>query len=139
MDPDLTGKVAVLTGAGPGIRPSTARLLARHGARLHVADIDGDSVEATRADIERAGGSAAAHVVDCSDPEAVEAFAERVFDAEGRVDVLHNNAGIGHGGDLEATTMDDWQRVIGVNLLGVAYGCQALRRGCSPRGGPRRS
>jgi NAD(P)-dependent dehydrogenase (short-subunit alcohol dehydrogenase family) len=63
---------------------------------------------------------------DCSDPAAVEAFAEAVFAQDGRVDVLHNNAGIGHGGDVERTTVEDWQRVIGVNLLGVAYVAQAF-------------
>ena len=122
----LAGKVAVVTGAGSGIGRSTALLFGRRGARLHLADIDGDAAEAVRAEVERAGGEATAHTVDCSDATAVEAFAERVFAAEGRVDVLHNNAGIGHAGDLEATTMDDWTRVIGVNLLGVAYGVQAF-------------
>jgi NAD(P)-dependent dehydrogenase (short-subunit alcohol dehydrogenase family) len=126
MERQLEGRVAVVTGAGSGIGRATALLFARHGARLHVADIDPDSVEAVRAEVEGAGGSATAHTVDCSDPSAVEAFAERVFAAEGRVDVLHNNAGIGHGGPIEATEVEDWQRVIGVNLLGVAYGVQAF-------------
>ena len=49
-----------------------------------------------------------------------------VYDADGRVDILHNNAGIAHAGNIEATTIEDWQRVIGVNLLGVAYGIQAF-------------
>ena len=122
----LAGKIAVITGAGSGIGRATALLLARRGARVHLADIDSAAVEAVRAEVEGAGGDAAAHEVDCSDPAAVEAFAERVFAADGRVDVLHNNAGIGHSGNLEATTMDDWTRVIGVNLLGVAYGVQAF-------------
>jgi NAD(P)-dependent dehydrogenase (short-subunit alcohol dehydrogenase family) len=126
VDSALAGKIAVVTGAGSGIGRSTALLFGRAGARLHLADVDGDSVEAVRAEVERAGGQAAAHTVDCSDPAAVEAFAERVFAADGRVDVLHNNAGIGHAGDLVETTMEDWQRVIGVNLLGVAYGVQAF-------------
>lgn len=126
MPAEILGKVVVVTGAGSGIGRSTALLFAREGARLHVADIDSESVEAVRAEIERGGGSATAHTVDCSDPDAVEAFAERVFAADGRVDVLHNNAGIGHAGDLEATTTDDWRRVIDVNLLGVAYGMQAF-------------
>jgi NAD(P)-dependent dehydrogenase (short-subunit alcohol dehydrogenase family) len=67
-----------------------------------------------------------AHALDVSDPDAVEAFAETVFATEGHVDILHNNAGIGHAGNIEATTIEDWQRVIGVNLLGVAYGIQAF-------------
>ena len=49
-----------------------------------------------------------------------------MFAQDGHVDILHNNAGIGHGGNIEATTVEDWQRVIGVNLLGVAYGVQAF-------------
>jgi NAD(P)-dependent dehydrogenase (short-subunit alcohol dehydrogenase family) len=64
--------------------------------------------------------------VDVADPAAVEALAKAVYDADGRVDILHNNAGIAHAGNIEATTIEDWQQVIGVNLLGVAYGIQAF-------------
>jgi NAD(P)-dependent dehydrogenase (short-subunit alcohol dehydrogenase family) len=56
----------------------------------------------------------------------VEALAEAMFASEGHVDILHNNAGIGFGGNTESTTIEDWQRIIGVNLLGVAYGIQAF-------------
>jgi len=125
-EPNLNGKVAVVTGGGSGIGRATAMLLARHGARVHVADLRADAAEEVAGAIEAAGGSAAAHALDVSDPDAVEALAEAVFAAEGHVDILHNNAGIGHGGNVEATTIDDWQRVIGVNLLGVAYGVQAF-------------
>ncbi len=123
---DLTGKIAVVTGAGSGIGRATASLLARQGARVHVADVNRDGANAVAAEIEAAGGAAVAHVVDVSDPEAVEAFAVAVFGADQRVDILHNNAGIGHAGNIEATTTEDWQRVIGINLLGVAYGVQAF-------------
>jgi NAD(P)-dependent dehydrogenase (short-subunit alcohol dehydrogenase family) len=123
---DLHDKVAVVTGAGSGIGRSTALLLARNGAKVHVADVNGESAQKVAAEIEAAGGSAAAHTLDVSDPDAVEALAETVFAADRHVDILHNNAGIGHGGNIEATTIEDWQRVIGVNLLGVAYGVQAF-------------
>ena len=120
---DLTGKIAVITGAGSGIGRSTARLLARHGAKVHVADLNAEAAAAVTCEI---GGGAIDHAVDVSRPEEVEALAKAIFDTDGRVDILHNNAGIGHGGDIEATTVEDWQRVIGVNLLGVAYGVQAF-------------
>ena len=125
-DIDLSGKIAVITGAGSGIGRATARLLARQGARVHVVDVNGDSAAGVAAEIESAGGSAVAHVVDVADPDAVEALARGVFETDQRVDILHNNAGIGHAGNIEATTMEDWQRVINVNLLGVAYGVQAF-------------
>jgi NAD(P)-dependent dehydrogenase (short-subunit alcohol dehydrogenase family) len=66
------------------------------------------------------------HTVDVTDPEAVEAFCARVYEEEERVDVLHSNAGIGHAANIEQTTVEDWQRVIGVNLLGMAYVVQAF-------------
>jgi NAD(P)-dependent dehydrogenase (short-subunit alcohol dehydrogenase family) len=123
---DLTGKIAVITGAASGIGRSSARLIARHGARVHLADLNGQVAETVAAEIQTAGGSAVAHTLDVGDPVAVEALAEAIFAAEGGVDILHNNAGIGHAGNIEATTVDDWQRVITVNLLGVAYGIQAF-------------
>jgi len=123
---NLTGKIAVVTGGGSGIGRSTSLLLAHHGAKVHVADLKAETAEAVAGEIEAAGGRAAAHRLDVSDPDAVEAFAAAVFEADGGVDILHNNAGIGHGGNVESTTIEDWQRVIGVNLLGVAYGIQAF-------------
>jgi NAD(P)-dependent dehydrogenase (short-subunit alcohol dehydrogenase family) len=120
---DLTGKTAVVTGAGSGIGAATARLLARHGAKVHVADLNAGAASAVAREI---GGGAVDHTVDVARAEEVEALAKAVFDDGGRVDILHNNAGIAHGGDIEQTTVEDWQRVIGVNLLGVAYGVQAF-------------
>ena len=118
----FAGRVAVVTGAGSGIGRATARLLAQLGAKVHCADLDAQSAERVAHDI----GTAVAHQLDVSDAVAVEALAARVFDEDGAVDILHNNAGIGHAGDTEHTTVDDWRRVIGVNLLGVAYGVAAF-------------
>jgi NAD(P)-dependent dehydrogenase (short-subunit alcohol dehydrogenase family) len=72
------------------------------------------------------GGRGVSHTVDVTDPEAVEAFCARVYEEESRVDVLHSNAGIGHAANIEQTTVEDWQRVIGVNLLGMAFVVQAF-------------
>jgi NAD(P)-dependent dehydrogenase (short-subunit alcohol dehydrogenase family) len=123
---DFTGKVVVITGAGSGIGRSTALLFARLGAKLHVVDLDGARAESVRAEIESAGGIARAHKVDCADSAAVEQLAETVFAEEHAVDVLHNNAGIGHGGDVDETTLEDWERVISVNLMSTVYGVNAF-------------
>lgn len=114
---DFAGQVAVVTGAGSGIGRSTALLLGRLGAKVHAADIDGEKAETVASQL---GGRA--HALDVSDPGAVEAFAEAVFDDDGAVDVLHNNAGIGHAGAVEDITLEEWQRVLGVNLMGVVHG-----------------
>src|SRR3954449_9585215 len=120
---EFSGKVVVVTGAGSGIGRATARLFGRLGAKLHVTDIDAGAAEAVAQEI---GNAAQAHTVDSTDPQALEELAATVYAEDGAVDVLHNNAGIGHAADIDKTTVEDWQRVIGVNLLGVAYGIQAF-------------
>ena len=123
---NLGGKVAVVTGAGSGIGRSTALLLARHGARVHAADLNTEKRARRRGrDRGRRRERRSAHSRRLRS-DAVEDLAAKVFEAEGAVDVLHNNAGIGHGGNIEATTPEDWRRIIDVNLLGVAYGVQAF-------------
>ena len=126
MERDFSGKVVVITGAGSGIGRSTALLFARLGAKVHVVDLDGARAESVRAEIEEPGGKARAHKVDCTDPEALEQLAETVFAEDGAVDVLHNNAGIGHAGSVDETTLEDWQRVLDVNLMGTVYGVHAF-------------
>ena len=125
-DPRFDGQVALVTGAGSGIGREMALLFARLGAFVHVVDIGTESAKAVTREIEAAGGNASAHTVDCSDSAAVEALAESVF-AEGKgLDVLCNNAGIGHGGPIEETELEEWERVIAVNLMGVIYGMHSF-------------
>jgi NAD(P)-dependent dehydrogenase (short-subunit alcohol dehydrogenase family) len=124
--PEFSGRIVVITGAGSGIGRATALLFARLGARVHGADLDGERAERVRGEIETGGGSAEAHRVDVTDAAAVEALADAVFARDGAVDVLHNNAGVGHAAPLEDTALDDWRRVIDVNLMGTVHGIHAF-------------
>lgn len=123
---DLSGKIAVVTGAGSGIGAATARLLAREGAKVHLADLDREAAERVAAEITSAGGTAVAHETNVTDAAAVSALADAVFAEDGAVDLLHNNAGIAGGGDTAETPLEDWQRIIDVNVMGVVHGIHAF-------------
>lgn len=122
LDDYYAGKVAVVTGAGSGIGRAIARRLDQHGARVHCADINGDAASALAGELSHA----TAHTLDVSDAQAVLALADRVYAEEGRVDLLFNNAGIGHAARLLDTELDDWRAVMDVNLMGVVHGIHAF-------------
>ena len=127
MSPEVDiGGVAVITGAGSGIGRATALRLGGLGATVYAADIDAPSAEATAGEIRRQGGGATAHALDVADANAVEVLAAEVFAADGRVDVLHNNAGIAHSGPVEETPLEDWRRIVEINLMGVIHGIHAF-------------
>lgn len=122
---DLTGKTAVVTGGGSGIGRSIAKLLGERGAYVHVTDRDISSAETVAQEVRAAGGRAQSHAVDVADATAVDQLADLIFQ-NGPVDLLFNNAGIGHAGTLADTTLEDWRRLIDVNLMGVVNGLHAF-------------
>ena len=126
----VAGKVAIVTGAGSGIGRVTANVLAREGARVIVADIDGDAGAAVASAIRDAGGEAIEICVDVGEESDVMRMVEAAMDAFGALHVLHNNAALTRPDhqrrdasllDLEVETWDETMRV---DLRGPMLGCK---------------
>lgn len=113
---NLRNRVAVVTGAGSGIGRATALAMARRGARLALADIDGAAVRQVARDI---GPAATHHVLDVADRAAVAALPAQVLAAHGRVDLLMNNAGVALGGTFEQVADADFDWLMEINFGGV--------------------
>lgn len=115
----LQNKITLVTGAGSGIGQAIAETFAQAGARVYVADRDAKAGEETVTRINRAGGLAEFIALDVSREEDCEHARHTVHSAHGRLDVLVNNAGIGHVGTLLQTTGADLDRLYSVNVRGV--------------------
>jgi len=116
---DLSGKYALVTGAGSGIGAAIAETLARAGASVFVTDLNASSAGATAERIGTAGGSATSACLNVTDEEDCRRIAGEVTAAAGRLDVLVNNAGVGHVGTLLQTAGSDLDRLYAVNVRGV--------------------
>jgi NAD(P)-dependent dehydrogenase (short-subunit alcohol dehydrogenase family) len=119
-------RVVVITGAGSGIGRATALAFAKQGAWVHLVDIHRGRVEEVAAEARRVGPPARAHVVDVRDAAAMHQLAHDVYARHRRVDVLVNNAGVGHSALVQETSLDDWRWVLDVNLWGVIHGIHAF-------------
>lgn len=123
----LSGKVAVVTGAASGIGLGMARAFAGAKLRLVLADIEAAALEAAAADLRAGGADVVTLRTDVSDPGAVEALADHAYRSFGAVNVLCNNAGvIENNRPTWEYSLDDWNWVLGINLMGVVHGIRAF-------------
>ncbi len=131
---DFREKLVLVTGAGSGIGRETALAFARAGARLILVDVSAKGAAKTQAMVEELGGVASRHSADVTSADAMRKLAARVHRELGVVDVLVNNAGIGAAGRFLDTSLETWQKVMDVNLMGVVHGCHAFLPAMVERG-----
>jgi clavulanate-9-aldehyde reducatase len=117
----LEGQVAAVTGASSGIGEATALALAEAGAAVALGARREDRIEALARRIRDDGANAIAVAVDVSDETQARAFVERAHAELGRLDILINNAGVMLLGPVEGADLEEWRRMVGVNLLGLLY------------------
>lgn len=115
-------KIALVTGAGSGIGRALAKELARRGAHVVISDINPERIRGTAECISGSGGRVTSSTLDVSIYDDVKTMVEDTYSTHGRIDYVFNNAGIAVGGPAEAFSIEDWRKVIDVNLYGVVYG-----------------
>jgi NAD(P)-dependent dehydrogenase (short-subunit alcohol dehydrogenase family) len=133
----LAGRVCVVTGAGGGIGRGIAVALAKEGGRIAVLDLNTEGTKATVAEVKARGGEAAAFTCDTSDAVSVARAAAQSAATLGPCDVLVNNAGILRPGALDVLTLDEWNKVLSVNLTGYFLCAQTFGRQMRSKGDKR--
>ena len=136
MEPELKGKVAIVTGSGRGIGRAIALVLAKHGAHVVAAARTVEQIDLLAEQIAAEGGRATAIPTDVTEETSVLALFEKVREDLGRLDVLVNNAGLGIYGEMIDFDVDDFDRVLAVNLRGT-FLCsrEAMRMMVPPKKG----
>lgn len=130
----LDGRVAIVTGASSGIGAAVARALAGAGAAVVLGARREDRLESVAAEIEGAGGRAAFRATDVAVRADVEALAALALERFGRIDVLVNNAGLMPLSPVAELRVDDWERMVDVNVKGVLFGIAAVLPAMLERG-----
>ncbi|MBW4537275.1 MAG: SDR family oxidoreductase [Pleurocapsa minor HA4230-MV1] len=123
---EIAEKVVIITGASSGLGEATARRLAKNGAKLMLAARREDRLKDLVADLQKDGGVAKYQVTDISDRSQVEQLVQATKEAYGKIDVLVNNAGLMPLSPLAAAKVDEWEKMIDVNIKGVLYGVAAV-------------
>jgi len=125
MGSNISGKVVVITGASSGLGAETARYLAAAGAHVVLGARRIDRIETLAEEIRNQGGQALALATDVTDRGQVQKLVDVAVDQWGRVDVMLNNAGLMPHSPLDRLKIDEWDRMIDVNIKGVMYGIAA--------------
>lgn len=128
MGLELKDRVAIVTGAASGIGAATAAVLAAEGARVCCADRDAGGAERIAKEIVASGGEAFPLEVDVTDPGANHEMVDAVTARYGALHMAHFNAGVSSAGDVLEIPVEEWDRVMAINLRGVFLGVQA----CGP-------
>ncbi|TSA13120.1 MAG: SDR family oxidoreductase [Comamonadaceae bacterium] len=126
MITDFKGKTAVLTGAASGFGLECARIGASLGMNLVLVDVQQDALDKAAAEVQASGAAVLALKVDVSKAAEMEALGRAVQQRFGAPHFVFNNAGVGAGGLIWENTTQDWEWVIGVNLMGVAHGIRVF-------------
>ncbi|MDF1747942.1 MAG: SDR family oxidoreductase [Alphaproteobacteria bacterium] len=120
------GRVVVVTGAGSGIGAATALLFANEGAQVCLVDVNAQTLKTIAQQITESGGVAIAHVADVTSLKSMTDLVEAVVSQWGRIDILHNNAGITAIGNVETLDEDIWDNVMNVNVKGIFIGSKTV-------------
>lgn len=121
---ELKGRVAVITGAGSGLGRELAKLCAGEHMKLVLADVDAKGLEETKALV--SGVESITRRCDVSKRGELDALADAAYEAFGQANLLFNNAGVAASGPVWTSTPEEWEWVMGVNLMGVVHGIQAF-------------
>jgi len=128
MEQDLKGKVGIITGAARGIGKATATLLAQHGVKIIIADINGKMAEETAHSLRKKSYEALAVTADVLKQNSIDTMVQITLEHWNRIDILVNNAGIIDSKSVMEVTEEDWDRVVDTNLKSVHLCSQSVIR-----------